>query len=502
MTDDSNRKVMATGDPASTGDQVLDRMLRGGLPSNRSVLVTGGPGTGKSTLAMQFLQEGLDAGERVLYVSTEQTIEEVRDSFADYEFDLDHENLVYASVHATPGHTIEGGDERTLTLNVLDGEEPVGGAFAPPFTAEYLLEYLERYAPRDRIVFDSVSGMAPLSDGPMGRRRVLLDLIREFTDGFDATTLFTAEADDDDAIFRYATHGVVELRREEVAGDVHHFLEVLKLRGVDHDRRTVEVEFTGAGLRAAPARRSQPPALKAHRHRPVGIEGLDALTGGGLVQGAGVLLRHDGRANLAALFGAMLTSALDTDHTVTLVPTIGLREDRVRRMLDDRSHDLDGLLADGRLRVVDVIGGWDEGAPGVHAPRETGPELLELFTDLDETCGGKSYTLLNGDALAHHVGPSEVRRLRYALEAKLLGGDDSLVSVGNPNVVADEVAAFRHDVAEQVVETQVFDDGLQYLTLRKSPCGFVGTTSLVEYVDDPPYVRVQAPPADRRDGAA
>ncbi|MFB6304876.1 MAG: RAD55 family ATPase, partial [Haloferacaceae archaeon] len=62
-----------------TGEPVLDGMLRGGLPENRAVLVTGGPGTGKSTLAMQFLQAGLERGETALYVSTEQTIEELRD---------------------------------------------------------------------------------------------------------------------------------------------------------------------------------------------------------------------------------------------------------------------------------------------------------------------------------------------------------------------------------------------------------------------------------------
>jgi hypothetical protein len=48
----------------------------------------------------------------------------------------------------------------------------------------------------------------------------------------------------------------------------------------------------------------------------------------------------------------------------------------------------------------------------------------------------------------------------------------------------------------------VADDGLQYVTLRKSPCGFVGSTSLVEYVADPPYVRVQDPPATREHPAA
>jgi circadian clock protein KaiC len=483
--------------PASTGDETLDTMLRGGIPADRSVLVSGGPGAGKSTLGMQFLQAGIDAGERVLYVSTEQTIEELRDSFAAFSFDVDHDDMVFTSVHAAPGQTIESGDEQTLTLQSLGGEA-VTSAFDPPFTIEYILEYLREYAPRDRVVFDSITGLAPLSDGEADRRRTLLDLIRAFTGEFGATTLFTAEGDD--TPLRYATHGVIELRREEVASDTHHFLEVLKMRGVDHDRRTIEVGFTPDGLRAAPVRRSQPPAVKTHSHRPVGIDGLDALAGGGLVTGAGVLLRHDGRANLVALFTALMTSALDRDQTVTVVPTIALRQERVEQTLADRGYEVDDLLASGRLRVVDIIGGWDSAVPGVHDPGETTASLVDLLTDLAAESTRPTHSVVNSDAVAHRYGASGARRIRYELEG-LLGSEDSLVSVGNPDVVADEVAAFRHDVAEQVIETRVHDDGLQYLTLRKSPCGFVGTTSLVEYLAEPPYLRVQEPPEDRRDGA-
>jgi hypothetical protein len=184
-----------------------------------------------------------------------------------------------------------------------------------------------------------------------------------------------------------------------------------------------------------------------------------------------------------------------------LVPTMALRQDRVHGLLDSRGYDLDNLLASGRLQVVDVIGGWDDDAPGVHEPRETPEALVNLFMELHDGRGA-TYALVNGDALAHRLGAADTRRLRYATEAELLEPEDSFVTVGNPDVVSDEVAAFRHDVAEQVVETQVFDDGLQYVTLRKSPCGFVGTTSLVEYVEEPPYLRVQMPPADRRDGAS
>ncbi|MFB6304160.1 MAG: RAD55 family ATPase [Haloferacaceae archaeon] len=485
-----------------TGSAVLDGMLCGGLPANRSVLVTGGPGTGKSTLAMQFLQTGLDRGETALYVSTEQTIDELRDSFRPFSFDVDHENLEYASVHASPGRTIESQDPQ-LTLQTLDDDGSiVGQGFSAPFTGEYVMEYLDRYAPCDRVVFDSVSGLSAITESEARYQRTVLDLIRQFTDEFGATTLFTAEADGgvDGSVLRYSTHGVIELRRRRVEDDPHYFLEVVKMRGVDHDNRAVEVEFTDDGLRVGPARRSQPTALKDHAHRPIGIDGLDALCGGGLVQGAGVTLQHDGRANLLALFTAVIDDAIASDHAVTIVPTIGLRQERVESILAECGHGLRDLLAGDRLRVVDLIGAWDQGLDNVVGPCETAADFTTLLADLADRTDRPSFSIINADAVAHTLGPEGAREVRYFQESRLLDPADSLLYVLNPTVTADRIAQFHKDVSEQVLDVSIRDNGLQYVTLRKSPCGFVGSTSLVEYVDEPPYIRVQGPPEDRRDG--
>jgi len=489
---------------ASTGIGVLDGMLGGGLPRRQATLVAGGPGTGKSTLGMQFLQDGLAAGEDCLFVSTEQTVDGIGDSFGGFEFDLDHPDLSITSIHATPGRTIE--EEETLTLETMEGErtEDGFGEFGVPFTLERIQEHLREFGPVDRVVFDSVSGLRVLGRTPERYRRLVLDLVRFVVDDLDATAVFTAEehggdADGDrvDSALRFTAHGVLRLSREPIAGDRHRFLEVVKMRGVDHDRRRVEVEFVDDGLRAAPARRSQPPALKDHAHQPIGIDGLDQLTGGGLAVGASVLLTHDGRTTMNALLARLLAFGFETDRTVLLLPTIELRESRLARLLSGFGRDLDALLSDGRLAVVDVIGGWDDDRPNVHAAPGDAESFTALLGELTADADGPLLGVANGDAVAHRYGGDGARRAVYYKESAVIGPDDMFVHLVNPDVVGDATAAFFEDAAEQVLRVRTRDDGLGYVTLRKSPCGFVGSTSLIEYVEEPPYLRVQHPPRTR-----
>ena len=63
---------------AMTGIEELDRVLGGGLVPASVVLVGGDPGIGKSTLLLQAAAQLARSGRRVLYVSGEEAIEQVR----------------------------------------------------------------------------------------------------------------------------------------------------------------------------------------------------------------------------------------------------------------------------------------------------------------------------------------------------------------------------------------------------------------------------------------
>jgi DNA repair protein RadA/Sms len=63
---------------AATGIEELDRVLGGGLVPASAVLVGGDPGIGKSTLLLQVAARLAQSGKRVLYITGEEAIEQVR----------------------------------------------------------------------------------------------------------------------------------------------------------------------------------------------------------------------------------------------------------------------------------------------------------------------------------------------------------------------------------------------------------------------------------------
>jgi len=494
--------------PVSTGGDSLDDILDGGFPENRTVLVTGGPGTGKSTLAMQYLQAGIEAGEDCLFISTEQTMDELQDSFGDFAFDLDHEKLTLTTLHATPGYTVEGDDALELTLETLDGGQLLGGDYSAPFEANYIVDHLMKFGPADRVVLDSVSGLSAIGESQDVFRRTVLDMIRLFNDEFEATALLTAEESQSDPVtddvktvaasdaVQFNTHGVLRLWRENIAGDYHRFIEVVKMRGVDHDTRVHEVNFSMDGLRISPRQRTQSAEFIPDDFMSTGVPGLDDLLGGGIVEGGTFMLEHDGQASPHSMLMNTLSEAVARDKAIALIPPVELPPKRLEEIIAERIGPMKGLMDDDRLFLIDFANIWENTRRNVFKPQEHDTDHPSaVFRTIDERRGDRPiFSVLNVEAQLPSLTDDELRQLRFWEEENLYQPRDTSVYFFNPATLSDDLAAFYQNGAWQILRTWIDESGLQYLKIKKSPAGYLGSTRLVEYVDDEPYIQIQRPP--------
>jgi len=106
---------------APTGIAGLDEITHGGLPAGRPTLVCGGPGCGKTILAMEFLVRGaLEFGEPGLFVSFEESIDQLRLNFKALGFDLaelvGQKKLFITHVKLSRHEIVEAGE---FTLDAL-----------------------------------------------------------------------------------------------------------------------------------------------------------------------------------------------------------------------------------------------------------------------------------------------------------------------------------------------------------------------------------------------
>lgn len=83
-----DQEVPVTKRRISTGVPRLDAMLDGGYFRGASILITGSPGTSKSTLSAAFAAAACQRGERVVYVSFDESADELARNFSSVNIHL------------------------------------------------------------------------------------------------------------------------------------------------------------------------------------------------------------------------------------------------------------------------------------------------------------------------------------------------------------------------------------------------------------------------------
>jgi circadian clock protein KaiC len=334
---------MSANERAPVGIPGLDIILGGGLPRDRIYLVEGDPGVGKSTLALQFLMTGVAAGERSLYITLSETEAEVRQIAESHGWSLD--GLAMFELSAL---------EQQLQI---DSENTV---FRPSDvelteTTRAILAYVERVQPR-RVVFDSLSELRLLSQGPLRYRREVLNLKQYFTKHRTTVLLLDDRTSETgDMQLQSLAHGVISLEQlpPEFGGDRRR-LRVAKLRGAPFRSGYHDFEIIKGGLAVYPR-------LVASEHHEdfertalsSGLTELDALLGGGPARGTSTILMGPagtGKSSIAALYA---TAAAARGDRVAMFVFDEQRELLIRRA-DALGMAMSKHVASGRISIRQI----------------------------------------------------------------------------------------------------------------------------------------------------
>jgi circadian clock protein KaiC len=217
----------------------LDRALGGGIPEGHIVLIAGNTGTGKTTLGLHFLHEGLKRGEASVWVALEEPVKVVLKTAESHDWQLEsYRDKGLLQFVTSPLMDIF---PDKLLYNIIDAVNTVGAK---------------------RIVIDSISSMESSTMNREDIRDFLLQIV-----GFAKTNGVTVALNylSGDAFgaekgqlfgslltnamrLSSIVDGIILLRYVERDQRVHKLMNVLKLRGSDHDKGIFRFEIGKSGF--------------------------------------------------------------------------------------------------------------------------------------------------------------------------------------------------------------------------------------------------------------
>ncbi len=219
----------STMERVSTGNAVLDHMLGGGLFIASSTILDGTAGTGKSMLALQFLGEGLKHGEPCLYVSFEESREQVLRNAKSCGWDF--------------GKYEKAG---LLTLRCVYPMEK--------FMDEHLAEiqHIVEKKGVKRCAIDPLSAIA--SAFPEDSYVNFAKRLNNYMKAMEVTSMFTSSVHPDtgggkgDRHLSTTVDNIITLRQVEMQGELQPVLNVVKERGSTHSKELRRYDITAEGL--------------------------------------------------------------------------------------------------------------------------------------------------------------------------------------------------------------------------------------------------------------
>lgn len=217
----------------STGISGLDEMTGGGFIGGDTTLVTGPPGTGKTTFGLQFLMQGISEGQNGVFITVEETPQKIASDALNFGWDL---------------RKLEA--ENKLKLYQLRSEMLQSGG-APIMQCLDIINATKA----KRVVIDPISLYSLNLGNPNDLRRELYAFVNYMKEN-GLTLLLTHEVPDiitrvsriSDYGLEFIVDCIIMLQYVEIESEIRKSINVLKIRGSDHDKAIRRYKITGKGV--------------------------------------------------------------------------------------------------------------------------------------------------------------------------------------------------------------------------------------------------------------
>ncbi|MDR7276591.1 RAD55 family ATPase [Catenuloplanes atrovinosus] len=223
-------EVRLRGERVRTGIPGLDELTGGGIPRDDATLVLGPTGVGKTIGCLHFLAEGIGQGGRCLYITFQDTPEELIQTAATFGWDFEAARK-----------------DGTLIISHV----PMGDLDLDALAS------VARHALADgtiiRIVIDGLSEMANAARQAQRFPAYLRSLLGVIRAG-GASLWVTSETgafgpiEEPLAGLMFLFHNVIQLRYIEHCAEIGRAVNILKMRNSPHDSGLHTCHVTGAGL--------------------------------------------------------------------------------------------------------------------------------------------------------------------------------------------------------------------------------------------------------------
>ncbi|MBD2258525.1 circadian clock protein KaiC [Pseudanabaena sp. FACHB-2040] len=279
-----------------TGIRGLDEITYGGLPQGRPTLICGRAGCGKTLMAMEFLVRGAEANEPGVFISLEESTDELAQNVASLGWDVDtlvaKKLLALDYIHIERTQIEETGDYDLEALFVRIG---------------YAIDRIQA----KRVVIDTLETLfGNLSNTALVRselRRLFLWLKAK-----GVTAIITAESGD----HSLTRHGIEEfvsdcvmVLDQRIQQDLStRRLHIAKYRGSQHSSNEYPFLIESNGIVVLPLTSVELNYTVSSERISTGVKRLDGMLGGkGIYRGSSVLISGTsgtGKSSLSGHFAA------------------------------------------------------------------------------------------------------------------------------------------------------------------------------------------------------